>query len=71
MMELEAFEVSKMLRPPYLLLSLFFLGFHLAWRVAFQRAISRVRLASCQPGVSLRSAPLNGSLSHSPGRRTE
>ena len=26
-MELEAFEVSKMLRPPYLLLSWFFLGF--------------------------------------------
>ena len=40
MMELEAFEVSKMLRPPYLLLPLFFLGFHVAWRVAFQHAIS-------------------------------
>ena len=55
-MELEAFEVSKMLRPPYLLLSWLFLGFHFAWRVAFQHAISRV----CK-----------GSLSHSPGRRTE
>ena len=71
MMELEAFEVSKMVRPPYLLLSWFFLGFHLAWRVAFQHAISRVCLASCQLGVSVRSASLNGSLSHSPGRRTE
>ena len=53
MMELEAFEVSKMVRPPYLLLSWFFLGFHLdlGWRVAnrkpFQYAISRVCVCVC------------------------
>ena len=50
-MELEAFEVSKMVRPPYLLLSWFFLGFHLGWRVAnrksFQYAISRVCVCVC------------------------